>query len=111
MTAEALPQLSVHRVQGDMANSDVATLQTVRLMCRHIRDAARDPLVQSTARRACETWRGGPAWVGVVDPLSDRRARAESCWWWCKQNLRFLHDDDISQAMLNEDEQLEMLIS
>lgn len=71
---------------------DTATAQTVAEMCRQIRTAASDPLVQACAVRAVQTFKGGPGWAfSGVDPLTDPACMAESCWFWCKWNLKFRH--------------------
>lgn len=67
---------------------DTATAQTVGYMAGYIHQAARDPLIIQIARRAVQTFKGGPGWALRYSPDEERRA-AESCWWWCKWNLRF----------------------
>ena len=67
---------------------DTATEQTVQEMCRQIHQAAKDPLVQSMAQRALQTFGGGPAGFGAP----------EACWWWCKWNLKFKHHGSMFEA-------------
>lgn len=71
---------------------DVATQQTVQYMAGYIHQAARDPLVQGACFNAVRNFRGGPVWAGSgIDPFTNAQCMAESCWWWCKWNLRFKH--------------------
>lgn len=76
---------------------DIATAQTVQAMCEYIRAAARDPLIGALAVRACHTFNGGPGWAGSPDVWNGRRM-AESCWWWCKWNLKFRHHGSMFEA-------------
>jgi hypothetical protein len=73
---------------------DTATIQTVQEMCRQIHQAAKDPLIAQIARRAVTTFRGGPGWALHYSDSEAQRA-AESCWWWCKWNLKFKHHGDM----------------
>jgi hypothetical protein len=66
-------------------------------MCQYINDAGRDPLVQAIARRAVDVYKGGPGWVRSNNLASPFRT-ADSCWWWCKLNLKFRHHGDQFEA-------------
>lgn len=74
---------------------DTATQQTVQEMCRQVHQAAKDPLVQASARNSVQTFKGGPLWAtkagAPADPFASAQLMAESCWWWCKHYLRFKH--------------------
>jgi hypothetical protein len=76
---------------------DTATIQTVREMCRQVREAAKDPPVRAIARRAVEQFRGGPAWIGSGFGTCERMM-ADSCWWWCKHYLEFRHHGEMFEA-------------
>lgn len=107
------------------ADPDEATAQTVEQMCRQIRTSAQDPLVRRCAQNAVDKFRGGPLWaIAGIDPFSDAAGRnaavsdatrsqaiAESCWWWAKHNLRFVHHDELIEVLLGEVGQLQLLIS
>jgi len=104
---------------------DRATAQTVEQMCRQIRTSAQDPLVQRCAHAAVEQFRGGPLWaIAGIDPFSDAgssnaavndatrsQAIVESCFWWAKHNLHFVHHDELIYVLLGEVGQLQLLIS
>jgi len=78
---------------------NIATQQTVEEMVRQIRQAARDPLVQQCAVNAVRAFQGGPAWWGArFDPFSSAQCMADSCWWWCKHYLRFVHHGSMFEA-------------
>jgi hypothetical protein len=66
-------------------------------MCDYARAAGRDPLVGALAVRACNTFKGGPAWAGSPDGWTHQRMR-ESCWWWAKWNLKFRHHGSMFEA-------------
>jgi hypothetical protein len=87
-----------------------ATRQTVEVMCQQIRDSARDPMVQRAALNCARAFRGGPLYIGR-DPLHDPAALAESCWWWAKHYIRFVHHEALIRQWLNEANQLQLLIS
>ena len=107
------------------ADPDEATAQTVEQMCRQILQSAQDPLVQRCAESAVKQFRGGPLWaIAGIDPFSDARspnsavddstrsqAIAESCFWWAKHNLKFVHHDELIEVLLGEVGQLQLLIS
>jgi hypothetical protein len=83
---------------------DTATQQTVNEMCRQIHQAAGDHLVQRAARAAVATYKGGPGWVqraGDLAASNDMRV-ADSCWWWCKYNLKFKHHGEMFSAWASD---------
>jgi hypothetical protein len=81
------------------SDPDTATVQTVQEMCRQIHEAARDPLVKEIARRAVATFKGGPGWAGSgFNSAANPRQWADSCWWWCKWNLKFKHHGSMFEA-------------
>lgn len=106
------PGLSITRYQGDLSNPDVATAQTVEVMCEQIQKAAQDPLVAKAARDAVNRFRGGPLYASAgINPWRNQCAQAESVWWWCKHVLKFQHHDGMIAVYFNEFDQLQLLIS
>lgn len=98
------------------ADPDTATSQTVELMCRQIHKSARDPLVQHCAQSAVNQFRGGPLFaVAGLDALNDERSRsqalADSCFWWAKHHLKFVHHSRLIEVWFGERDQLQLLIS
>jgi len=99
------------RVQSS-PDPDTATAQTVQIMCRLIHESALDPLVKGCASDSVAQYRGGPLYAGLgLDPFQNPLAMAESCWWWAKHNLHFVHHTKLIYAWLNERDQLQLLIS
>jgi hypothetical protein len=94
---------------------DTATVQTVQEMCRQINSAANDPLVRTVAQNAVRTYKGGPAWAGVRADLLNPLLRADSCYWWCKFNLKFRHHGEQFEAWSSDlgdpQTKLQLLIS
>ena len=70
-------------MQADTQDSDIATAQTIGLMCNHIHAAARDPLVASTAVQAERQW--GRPLVSRSIPLDPAGA---GCFWWAKHAVK-----------------------
>ena len=102
----------VKRYQADLHDPDVATAQTVELMAQQIRKAAGDPLVQRNAVEAVKQWRGGPLYgMSGRDPFADPLAMAESCWWFAKHHIKFVHHNELIAVWFNEQDQLQLLIS
>jgi len=90
---------------------DKATAQTVQKMCECIARSSIDPLVKRCAVEAVEQWRGGPMFAATgQDPFQNAGAIAESCWWWAKHQLKFVHHSKLILAWLNERDQLQLLI-
>jgi hypothetical protein len=102
----------VKRYQADLTDNDRATGQTVELMAGRARESARDPLVQRAANLAVKQYRGGPLY-GLTgrDPWSDPQALAESCWWLAKDNIKFVHHNELIATWWNERDQLQLIIS
>jgi transglutaminase superfamily protein len=102
----------VKRYQADLLDNDKATAQTVELMAERARVSARDPLVRRAAHSAVEQWRGGPLY-GMTgrDPWSDPQALAESCWWFAKTHIKFVHHNELIAIWFNERDQLQLIIS
>lgn len=98
------------RVQSS-PDPDTATAQTVEIMCGHVRESSKDPLVKSFAVRAVESIRGGPLWFGVKDPFSHPQLIAESIWWFAKHGIQFVHHSEQIWKWLGETDQLQLLIS
>lgn len=97
MDSAAFRQRARHVMLSD--DPDTATEQTVAEMARQIQQAARDLLVQQCAVNAVRSFRGGPGWIGAgIDPFSNLQCMAESCWWWCKHFLRFVHHGSMFEA-------------
>ena len=102
----------VKRYQADIADPDVATAQTVQLMARQVNQAAGDPLVKQVAGDAVKQWRGGPLYgLSGRDPWADPLAMAESCWWYAKHHVKFVHHNELIAVWFNERDQLQLLIS
>jgi len=78
---------------------DTATLETGAEMCRQINQAALCPFIRAITVNAVDTYRGGPGWAGSnVNPFANSFCIADSCWWWCKWNLRFRHHSNMFEA-------------
>lgn len=92
--------LTVSRIQGS-SDSATATAQTVRKMCEHIRAAVHDPVVIQAARRA----------AAAAGADSSPARLAVAVFMAVKHTVRFVHDDVLIRALLNESNQLELLIS
>lgn len=105
------PGLQVSRVQGDLQNSDIATAQTVSMMCEQIDRSASDRMVQAAARDAARRFRGGPLNYLMGQSPKAPACLAESVWWWCKYGLRFVHHDGLIEVWFHERNQLQLLIS
>lgn len=107
-----LPSAEVSRYQGDLQNPDVATAQTIEVMCSLIDRAANDPVVKLAARDAVRRFRGGPLYAAAgVNPWQNPGALASSIWWWAKHALTFVHHEGMIQVWFNERDQLQLLIS
>lgn len=98
-------------------DSDTATAQTIEIMAGHVRAAARDRLVQETARRALDQFGGlasagaGGTDGGIRSPEVTARAIAGAAFWWCKVYVRFVHHEFIIRQRLGESGHLQGLIS
>jgi hypothetical protein len=97
--------VGIERFQASLDNPDLATVQTVRAMCGHIRACAADPVVLACAQQALQQF------GGLGAGLPREIAAADACWWWVKHRVRFVQDDDAIQALLNERYQLELLVT
>lgn len=112
MATSPVPGLQVTRYQGDLSNPDVATAQTIAVMCDQIHRAAQDKLVRAAVTDAVRRVRGGPLYVASgIDPWKHSQAICESAWWWVKHALRFVHHNGLIQVWFNERDQLQLLIS
>ena len=112
MATQPVPGLNITRYQGDLSNPDVATAQTVEVMCDQIAKASNDRLVQRAARDAVNRFRGGLLYASAgIDPWKNQCAQAESVWWWAKHGLKFQHHDGMIAVYFNERDQLQLLIS
>lgn len=98
-----------HRVQAS-EDPDTATAQTIAIMCEHIRRSGRDRTLEACALSAVQMFKGGP-WFKDGDPWSDPQALAESCWWYAKHQLKFVHHSKLILAWLGERDQLQLLIA
>lgn len=101
----ARPEAAHFRSVPSSPNSDQATAQTIGIMCRHIEDASRDPLVRRAAVDAPLRFRGGPA-----PSLNSAVNLASSDWWWVKHALQFIHHEYLIRQWLHEADQLQLLI-
>jgi hypothetical protein len=99
------------RVQAS-SDPDTATAQTIQKMCELVRQASGDCLVQASAQRAVEYLRGGPAWAHLgLDPFAHPQLIGESCWWYAKHAVKFVHHSEQIWKWLGERDQLQLLIS
>lgn len=101
----AQPGLAHVRSIESSGNSDIDTARTIAIMCRHIADAARDPLVCSAGVDAQRRFRGGP-----FPSNNPAISLASSDWWWCKHFVRFVHHETLIEIWLGEIGQLQLLI-
>ena len=91
---------------------DAATVQTIQEMVRLIHLSASDPLLQACAVQAVDGWRGGFEFASTgLDPFTSPAAIAESCFWWAKHHVRFLHHNKQIWAIFKERDQLQLLIA
>ncbi len=98
-----------YKVQAS-SDPDTATAQTIGIMCQHVRDAARDAGVASTAADAYTrfgTFGGDSNDARQIDAT----AAAAGAWWWCKFYVRFVHHEFIIRERLGESGHLQGLIS
>lgn len=112
------PFLSAARVFQPSPDPDTAAVETIELMRSYIKDSARDPLVQSEARRAVEQY---PSILLALAGISGNDARlssaareqgiAESCWAWAKHNLKFVHHSKLLGLWIGKDDALQLLVS
>lgn len=86
--------IAFERYQGSLSDPDLATAQTVELMCRYIGESQADPLVQAAAAQAAK-W--GSPWAGA--------------FWFTKHLVKFQSDEALTMALLNENDNLELLIT
>lgn len=92
--------IQVTEQQADLLDDNRATAQTVQRMCELVNDAAGDPLIESTARS-----------IVNVDDLHSRQKICAAAWDWCKQNIRFVPDEEQLMRTLNRTGERELLIS
>lgn len=70
-------------------------------MCAHIREAMPDPAVRDWVREAMRS----------PGSTQSRRAAAAAWWWYIKHHVFLREDSDAIAALLNEQDQLELLIA
>lgn len=99
----------LERYQADV-NPDRATAQTIGVMCRQIREAISTSIVQRTAQRAVEQWRGGPLYARLQFDANDERMIACSIWFEAKHSVKFQEHAEQIKALLNEVDQRQLLI-
>lgn len=92
-------QLNITEQQADLFDNNLATAQTVRRMCTLIAESVQDPGVMRCLDQA------------LTSSDTSRQRIAAACWEWCKQNIRFVQDDDALYADLGRRDELELLIS
>jgi hypothetical protein len=96
------------------ADPDTATAQTIRIMCGHVKNAARDLVVIGMARDARERFAriGNGQSVQAVMPMPlSAEEIAHACWWWPKLYVKFVLHDFIIRERLGEVGHLQGLIS
>lgn len=106
--AEGYP--CIERFQADLVNSDRATAQTIRVIADQIRESINTPIVQHYAYRAVSTFHGGPLYPQGAD-LTDERLLACSVWFCAKHVVKFREHAEQIKALLNEEDQLQLLIA
>lgn len=82
-------------------DTDSVTSQTIRLMCRYIRESADDPVIQAAAAHAVRYFAGGS---------DDPTIRAWAVYWFVKHNVKFVVDE-APMFRLGEQNQQDLLIS
>jgi hypothetical protein len=87
---------------------DEATAQTIGIMSGHIRKGATDALVAAAASEALTQFGVLAFGLGGQD---EQRRIAESCWWWCKNNIKFVHHESLLRRYLGEAGHLQGLIA
>jgi hypothetical protein len=104
------PPVAIVREQANPADTDGATAQTVRAMCRLIRRASSDPkLLQVAASLPSSAYAAmgcGGAQLASADP---QVTAALAVWHFVKNFVRFEHDESILLRLLNERDQMECL--
>ncbi len=86
------------------SDPDIATAQTIEIMCGHVRSAAGDDVVRATAGAAAQQF-------GGLSGGNDAQALAGAAWWWCKTFVKFVHHEFIIRQLLGEAGHLQGLIS
>jgi hypothetical protein len=89
------------------SDPDEASAQTIRIMARHVADAANDWLVRESALSAMHQFSGLD---GGLDP-DDDAALAAAAWWWCKVYVKFTHHEFLIRRHLGELGHLQGLIA
>jgi hypothetical protein len=104
---EGVGQVPIQRFQASLTDSDLATVQTVRAMCEHIRACASDIAVQAAVDQAIQQFWALPG----LRKDSVSAVMANACWWWAKHRLHFVQDEEQIRRRLNESYQLELLVT
>jgi hypothetical protein len=84
----------------------VATAQTIDIMCQHVAHAANDDGVQQAAAGAARQFTSLSA-AG----RPNNAALAAACWWWAKLYIKFVHHETLLRQFLGEAGHLQGLIS
>lgn len=99
------PELYGNRVELERypaaPDTDTATLQTIELMCRYIRESAADPMIQAAGAYALERFGGNS---------EDPAMRAWAVFWFVKHHVRFVVDE-APMFKLGEQGNQDLLIS
>jgi hypothetical protein len=82
-------------------DTDSVTSQTIRLMCRYIRESADDPVIQAAAAHAVRYFGGGS---------QDPSMRAWAVYWFVKHNVKFVVDE-APMFRLGQENNQDLLIS
>ena len=91
-------------------NPERDTARTIQIMCGHIRTAAADPLVKAAADTALA--QHGPIASALRGYAVDfSRLAAESIWWYCKHQVKFVHHQKQIEAWFGEHHHLQLLIA
>jgi hypothetical protein len=90
------------------SDPDLATAQTIEIMCQHISTAANDWAVRETALDAMRQFAGLSGWNAE---RAEDDALASAAWWWCKLFVKFVHHESILRRRLGESGHLQGLIS
>jgi len=92
--------------QASLSDPWQATQETILYMCGLVRASASDPVISEAAADAVKRF---AFWCG-----GDKRSPgvlAESCWWWLKHAIKFVHHQKLLRAWLGKADELQLLIS
>jgi hypothetical protein len=101
----------ITREQSDLTNPDRATAQTIARMAQLTSESIGTPRLHSFARSSAQRWRGGPVYKGRAVNWEDERQLSCSIWYGTNSSMKFVEHSAQIRALLNEQDQLQLLIS